>query len=96
MTKPQKIEGGWEQIEEVIRRNVSYDEAELGCKWGLDDLIYFLKLEFARVERETKCRYCGYSEEQIKAMEGTFYETREVKSEFIKNLLASERQRCVD
>lgn len=41
---------------------------------------------------EDKCRYCGYSEKEIKSMEGTFYKTGEVKSDFIRNLLDKVRQ----
>ena len=34
-----------------------------------------------------KCKYCGYSPTEIDIMEGTFYETGQVKSEFITKLL---------
>lgn len=70
---------------------------EIDDKPCVDDLLE--AMNSLNRDRE-KCRYCGYSEEQIIAMEGTFHETGEVKSEFIKNLIesakAEERKRCLE
>jgi len=39
--------------ESIIRENVNYDEAELGCNWGIDELINFISSELQRERLET-------------------------------------------
>jgi flagellar biosynthesis/type III secretory pathway protein FliH len=45
--KPTKEEKSYQELEnkalELLEENVNYDEAELGCNWGMEELKDFLK-----------------------------------------------------